>query len=554
MNLFKEAIRCKGHEIGFCLWNALVCFIFILLACLQTCQCEESFVNLGQHVLNVKAAKESPVMNLGIVSTWRGHSQSWANSWLRYHIAIGFSRFYLFFDDPEFDKDVIRALRTAQEFKPFLAIIEVDKNYRKKYYTFQNTKNKEPEYHLLHAFGVYLKTDINSRQILNVVRAGVLAKADNLNWLLHMDSDELFWVDKLKSGAVRSFFAQLHKQDITHAIFFNDEVVPVTPNFDYKKRPKDPFHQRMHFKRNFMTLNNVQSPLVQQWERERGVKFFLGYMCGKGGINVKLWREKMGEDAPIFPQDVVGFAFNSWHPGNITLINQNTNKPQPYVSPNKVKVAVMTTVARILHYVNPDFDALKKKFMARKQFRNKNYDDSLVTAKRKKMFEGTKKYWAVAEDMPNWEFYNEMWSRVQKIAKSNNDKLAYDYYLKAAVAPKGKGLDNLIAKGVIYKIKDIFQMLTQIEKLLDKTKKKKDELFLDLSTGLKFINGGNGVKGQDKIFSFHSCKNKAPHFICDIENCCGFLAIPQLTFTKRLLGYIRYDRMQWWKPGIRWPS
>ena len=256
----------------------IVSFLF-----LKRVLADEGFVNVGQKPIEVKGAKNESEMILAIVSTWRGHSDSWTNSWLRYHIGIGFSRFYLFFDDPVTDKDLIKSLSTTSEYKPFLTIIKADAAYRKRFWTPDESKrSKDPEQLLLPRLGVYLKTDHTSRQQLNVARAGVLAKADGVNWLLHMDADELFWIERLKSGIARSFFKQLHNHKITQLTLINDEMIPLTPEFDFKNRKKDPFHQRMHFKRNLMALNKAEeNDLAQGYERSKGAAFFLGYMCGK---------------------------------------------------------------------------------------------------------------------------------------------------------------------------------------------------------------------------------------------------------------------------------
>eukprot|EP00795_Rhopilema_esculentum_P013807 gene13807-4736_t len=468
----------------------IVSFLF-----LERVIADEGFVNVGQKPIEVKGAKNESEMILAIVSTWRGHSDSWANSWLRYHIGIGFSRFYLFFDDPVADKDLIKSLSTASEYKPFLTIIKVDNAYRKRFWTpDESKKSKDPEQLLLPRLGVYLKTDHTSRQQLNVARAGVMAKADGVNWLLHMDADELFWIERLKSGIARSFFKQLHNRKITHLTLINDEMIPLTPEFDFKNRKKDPFHQRMHFKRNLMALNKPEeNDLAQHYERSKGAAFFLGYMCGKG-------------------------------------------------------------VARVLHYVNPYFAALKKKFGQLKKFNRYIYDIAIVPEKRKKEFEKWKEYWAPAESMPSGEFYMEMWSSVQRTLQTNNDKYALDFYIRAAMAPQKKELQKYLKKGVIYKNKDAYQFLKELDKLTSKQRKDKDELFLEISAGIKFVDGGSGKRKENRTYAVHECKEKGPHFFCDIDDCCGFVSKPQFTFMKRLLGYVRYERMQWWKPGIRWPQ
>ena len=536
-------------------WKFFFAIFILIILSLQFSLADETLVNLGQAPLNVESAGSTVQPRLGIVSTWRGHSEAWANSWIRYHIGIGFSRIYLFFDDPAFDKKLIDALSNTVEYKYFLTIVKVDKEYRRKFWTPDVKKTLDPEQRLLPAFGVYLETCHTSRQIMNVARAGVMAKADDLDWLIHIDADEILWIERLKSGSARSFFQQLSNQGITHAIIFNDEVVPLTPNYDYKKRPKDPFHQRMHFKRNLLILRDwQQNNLVQKWASERGVEFFIGYMCGKGAINVELWKKNFGEYSPILPQDVVAFAYDSWQPGNITIINENTQKLQPYISSKKVKISVLTNKARILHYVNSDFDSMKKKLAGRKKFNLNNYDISNVSEKRKKLFRAWERNWVKTETIPNWGYYEKIWSIFSESSKTRDFERVLEFYKKAAVASKGKKLDEFIKHGVIYNLKEVFQFISQIAKLLDKKKSDKTRVMMEVSNGYKFIHGGNGIKDKDENLILHRCKTKAPHFFCEIHDCCEFTTRPQFTFTKRLLGYKRYAKLQWWKPGIKWPQ
>ena len=531
----------------------IIALIFMFLLSLLAA---ENLVNIGQEPLNVKSASSTDQPRLGIVSTWRGHSETWANSWIRYHIGIGFSRIYLFFDDPDYDKNLIELLSKTAEYKYFLTIIKVDKEHRKKFWTPDKKKSLDPEQWLLPAFGVYLETCHTSRQIMNVARAGVMARADDLDWLVHIDADELVWIERLKSGCARNFFRQLSNQGITHAILFNDEIVPLTPDYDFKKRPKDPFHQRMHFKRNLLTFSTwKQNDLVQKWASDRGVQFFIGYMCGKGAINVRLWEKNFGEKSPVLPQDVVAFAYDSWQPGNITIINENTNVIQPYISSKKVKVSVLTNKARILHYVNADFESMKKKLKGRKKFNLNNYDISNVNSKRKELFKAWQRNWARTESIPNSQYYEKIWSLFSKSSKTNDFRNVLEFYIKAAVIPKGKKLDEMIKHGVIYSTREVVQFMNQIEKLLDKKKGvDKTQLMVDLSNGFKFIHGGKGNKDNEETFQLHGCKSKAPHFFCEIQECCDFTTRAQFTFTKRLLGYKRYDKLQWWKPGIKWPQ
>ena len=436
-------------------------------------------------------------------------------------------------------------------------MIKVDENYRKKYWTPRGNELKEdsdPEQWLLPAVGVHIPTEHTARQLLNVARAGVLAKADGINWLLHIDSDEAFWVQELRSGIAKTFFSQLDKQKITHVSIMNDEVAPKTPDFKSKKLPKDPFHQRLFFKRNDLAMDGKQRSHAQELSAASGLKLFLGYMCGKSAINVALWRKNNGESAPILPQHVVNFAYSSSQPGNVSVINENTMLLQPYISSEILKIALVRNVARILHFVNPDFESMQKKFSARKKFNADIFDTNLIGKSEKRLYDKWKRNWIKAEKMPNWQFYNEMWSRVQRDLKTGG-KEAFNFYIKAAVTPKDtKKMKKYLESGLIYKNKEIMQFIVQISRLMEaKTKTDKSQILLEIANGVRFVNGGNAQESKITTYELYQCKEKGPHFFCDVDDCCAFAANPHFTFSKRMVGYKRYEAFQWWRPGLKWP-
>eukprot|EP00794_Sanderia_malayensis_P017692 gene17692-19460_t len=524
---------------------------------------DESFVTSGDHQpldIRPSTADAHATYNdntLAIVSTWRGTSLTWAHSWLRYHIAIGFARIYIFFDDPSYDEEVIDALRGAAEHKSTLTIIKVDKQYRKRFWSLKPvgpSVDSEPEQWLLPAFGVHIHTEHTARQILNVARAGVMAKADNIAWLLHIDSDEIFWLQGLTPGIARSFFAQLTNRGITHATIFNDEVALKTPDYTSEKLPKDPFHQRLFFKRNVLTMNPYQLSLVGQWEADKGVKLFLGYMCGKGAINVQLWRRNFGDSVPILPQHVVSFAVDYRQPGNVTVINRDSSIVQPFISSKKIKIACFTNHARILHYINPEFDSMLKKFTARKRFNTDIFDVNLVAERVRNSYRDYEKFWIKSEKMPNWEFYNEMWTNVRQGLKENKSNKALQYYAKVALMPQDKDLKRYLDAGIIYKNEHVVELIREVSRSLkNKMKAEKETILFRLCKGVNDLKSKGKFRNDSKVYALYRCKDKAPHFHCDVEHCCQFLKSPQFTFTKRLLGYKRYQPFEWWKPGLRWP-
>ena len=115
------------------------------------------------------------------------------------------------------------------------------------------------------------------------VRAAQIGSAEGVTWLLHIDADELFYVDKPDfDGAAAKVFENLSAKKFTHAAFFNDEIMPESPLYTDKNQPKTPFHQRTLFKRNTaVTFEQNQRSHQDEWKGQKGVNFFMGYLCGK---------------------------------------------------------------------------------------------------------------------------------------------------------------------------------------------------------------------------------------------------------------------------------
>ena len=78
--------------------------------------------------------------------------------------------------------------------------------------------------------------------------------AEGVTWLLHIDADELFYVNVERDelpGSAAVMFRKLSEKKFTHASFMNDEILPETPNYADKRFPMTPFHQRTLFKVNY---------------------------------------------------------------------------------------------------------------------------------------------------------------------------------------------------------------------------------------------------------------------------------------------------------------
>ena len=59
------------------------------------------------------------------------------------------------------------------------------------------------------------------------------------------------------------------------------------------------------FKRNTaVTFDNTQRGMQNEWKAQKGVNFFMGYLCGKGAINLPEYA-KRNPGRSVVPQHVV---------------------------------------------------------------------------------------------------------------------------------------------------------------------------------------------------------------------------------------------------------
>ncbi|MDB5740676.1 MAG: hypothetical protein JWP16_1716 [Alphaproteobacteria bacterium] len=111
-----------------------------------------------------------------LVTTLRDAGDS-IDSFVAWHLDIGFERLFLFFDDPD-DPDLPRLAA-----HPRITAIAHDEALR-------HAWMRLPEYN---ALGSFTGSEVIARQVLNVGIAMNLARQQGLDWLLHIDADELFF-------------------------------------------------------------------------------------------------------------------------------------------------------------------------------------------------------------------------------------------------------------------------------------------------------------------------------------------------------------------------
>ncbi len=222
-------------------------------------------------------------------------------SFIRYHLAIGVEHIFLFFDDP-----LDEAIEVARQFEQVTAIPSDD-------------ALRERQRGLRSYPGVAkFAHEVMARQILNVETAIELAWKMRLDWIIHIDGDELFYGPM----PVSQFF-----DCVPHAIgqisFRNFEGVPETWNVANYFREVTLFKRHDHL-------------LPPSWPHEYRLfhsreNYLLGYGNGKSAARVT---------ADLQPSGVHCFSTTIAHP-------QRIDCPGSPV---------------ILHYINCGFEAYLRKY------------------------------------------------------------------------------------------------------------------------------------------------------------------------------------------------
>ena len=212
-------------------------------------------------------------MRAGIVSMMRNPGSALA-TFVTYHRKIGFTDFIILFDDPD-DPDIAFA-RTL----PGVLPIPVDAQVRAEWKSLRNFDECKD----------HVENTVGARQLLNIEYGFNVALELGIDWLLHIDIDELFYIRK---NTLEQHIAQLVEAGRESAAYYNYEGVPERLEIEdyfrdvtvFKKPPKLLQHQQIsrqgvwpENRRYFNFYNNGKSitrvlpgvfPLgAHRWHRE----------------------------------------------------------------------------------------------------------------------------------------------------------------------------------------------------------------------------------------------------------------------------------------------
>jgi len=186
------------------------------------------------------------------------------DSFVAYHLSIGFGRIYLFFDDPA-DPDLPRFAA-----HPAVTAIAHDAQLRERWRGLPQFAEHSP----------FVDHEVMARQVLNAELAMELAREDGFGWLLHIDSDELFF-SPTQSAA--EHFDAFEDRPTETVVYLNYEAVPEREDIGDFFREVDLFKVPPNLNPNPVTPALVR---MVQSTPQLCPRFFHFYGAGKSAVRL----------------------------------------------------------------------------------------------------------------------------------------------------------------------------------------------------------------------------------------------------------------------------
>lgn len=204
-----------------------------------------------------------------VVTTVRGVSETLA-VWCAYHLSVGFNFLFVYLDSPDMD---FAGSGSAQGLDERVIVIECRSCGREE---ILSTLPGEAW-----RLGRHCSSEVMARQLVDAWHCmAVLAPASGVDWLLHLDADELF--DPGSMMVAEQFFCRLALSGARCITFQNWEAVPESDG------ACDPFVAHTLFKKPVSLVADGFS--LKYWE-QRHVEhesYFLFYENGKAACRVEL--------------------------------------------------------------------------------------------------------------------------------------------------------------------------------------------------------------------------------------------------------------------------
>jgi len=144
-------------------------------------------------------------------------------TFVSYHLKLGFAHLFLFFDDPA-DPDFARFAKHSN-----ITALPHDAKLRQRW-------AELPEFE---TYAGFIDREVMARQVLNAALGIEMARQKNFGWLLHIDADELFFLPK---RSLAEHLAAARDQGAEAISYRNFEAVPEKADI------RDPFREVSLFK------------------------------------------------------------------------------------------------------------------------------------------------------------------------------------------------------------------------------------------------------------------------------------------------------------------
>ncbi|CAN0133418.1 unnamed protein product [Discosporangium mesarthrocarpum] len=220
---------------------------------------------------------------VGLVSTFRfpvpvdkpAVERYWLviDSFVLYHLTKGFDHIFLYSDDPEGGSDGVYVERIQETF----SMSQVSVRVRNEEQRDRQSRNCR----LWDKLGAFYETDVHARQTLNAEEALNAAAKIGLNWLLHIDIDELFYSSE---ASIKPHFSMLEDLGVEQMTYANHEGVPC------REDVSNFFTEVGLFRINHLvlSLSGAVGECMEFWRRRRKHgQYLLAYDNGKSAVSVQ---------------------------------------------------------------------------------------------------------------------------------------------------------------------------------------------------------------------------------------------------------------------------
>uniref|UniRef100_A0A0G4IDL9 Glycosyltransferase family 92 protein n=1 Tax=Chromera velia CCMP2878 TaxID=1169474 RepID=A0A0G4IDL9_9ALVE len=243
-----------------------------------------------------------PGPSIGLACTFSlyGRSAEPFVSFVLYHAKVGVDVFFLFMDTPEKDKKVLEAVdrlrgQLSRLFPAQKKSLHVFERSPALFALYEELKLSSLRQHA-HTFS----SEVVSRQMVNAEFAVLKALEQGLDWILHIDMDELVGVGlpppEREGGdgdvcSLKTYLGRLEAEGIDQVTWPNHEAVPLFLDTETEtgRETEDYFQSSYVFKRNpfCVPFSEAAERAMRFWKsRTRHQQFLLFYDNGKSAARV----------------------------------------------------------------------------------------------------------------------------------------------------------------------------------------------------------------------------------------------------------------------------